>query len=202
MAAFRLVGLHEHERRRGLTPAGDEDLAAVDDVLVAVAPRERVLIRGVGAGLRLGERETADLVPRGDRTQEALALGLGAVLVNGIAEQRVVDRHHDGMAAAHARDLFHHRRVRDRVAAHPAPALGHEDPHETELAHPLDRLVREPSVAVDLRGDGAHFALGEVARHLADHPLLVGEVEVHLSRSFLNSWVSAGTTSKRSPTMP
>src|SRR5207237_6394987 len=65
MAAFRLHGLHEDERRRGLTPAGDEDLAAVDDVLVAVAPRERVLIRRVGARLRLGEREATDLVPRG-----------------------------------------------------------------------------------------------------------------------------------------
>ena len=49
---------------------------------------------------------------------------------------------------------------------------------------------------------GATSRVGEVARHVADHPLLVGEVEVHFSRSFLNSCVSAGTTSKRSATIP
>ena len=63
-------------------------------------------------------------------------------------------------------------------------------------------------VAVDLGGDGPDLRLGELPRHRLDHLLLVGQLELHVgpvryfSRSFLNSFVSSGTTSKRSATMP
>ena len=170
--------------------------------MIAVAERERVLVGGVRARLRLRQREAADLVARRDRLEELLPLRVVAVLSDRVAEERVVHGHHDGVRSAHARDLLHRDGVRDRIAAHAAPLLGRENAHEAQLAHPLDGLVGKTSIAVDLGGDGADFALGEVARHLADHPLLVGEIEVHFSRSFLNSWVSAGTTSKRSPTIP
>src|SRR5438128_8888647 len=42
------IGLTEHERGRSLATVGDEDLAPVDDVAVAVADAERLLVGGVG----------------------------------------------------------------------------------------------------------------------------------------------------------
>jgi len=73
---LRLVGLGEHEGQRGLAPVADEQLAAGDHVLLAVAAGRGGLVAGVGAGLGLGEREAADDVAAGHRGQEALALGV------------------------------------------------------------------------------------------------------------------------------
>src|SRR4030095_6033462 len=60
-AAMRrgLIGLSEHQGERRLAPVGDEQLATGDDVVLAVAPGQRGLMAGVGAGLGLGEREAA-----------------------------------------------------------------------------------------------------------------------------------------------
>jgi hypothetical protein len=50
--------------------------------------------------------------------------------------------------------------------------------------------------------------LGELPRHRLDHRLLVRQLQLHgeslgyFSSSRLNSFVSSGTTSNRSPTIP
>jgi hypothetical protein len=56
---FLGVGHGEHHHEVGLVAAGDEDLLAVDDPVVAVAHRTGLDVARVGAGARLGDREAA-----------------------------------------------------------------------------------------------------------------------------------------------
>src|SRR6266850_2272690 len=205
--ALRAIGLAEHERERGLAPGRDEALAAVEHVGITVAHGERRLVRRVRARLRLGEREAPVGVTGGDRNEEPLALNVGAEARDRIAVERVVDRHDHGVARAHPRDLLERDDVGDRARSASAPPLGDHHAHQSELAHPLDRLVREARVAVDLGRDGLDLGLGELPRRGLDQLLLGRQVERHVvpsyfSRSFLNSFVSSGTTSKRSATIP
>src|SRR4029453_18336912 len=200
------IGLAEDERERRLAAGGDEALAAVEHVVIAVARRDRRLVRGVGAGLRLREREAAGGEAGGDRPEELLALRVGAEPVERVAVERVVDRHDDRVARARPRDLLEGDDVRDRAGAAAAPPLGDRHAHEPELAHALDRLVREAAVAIDLGGDGPDLGVGELPHRRLDHLLLVGQFQppgrVYFPRTFLNSFVSSGTTSKRSATIP
>ena len=55
------------------------------------------------------------------------------------------------------------------------PFRRHQHPHQPELAHPGQDVVRIAAVQVPRAGVGRELALGEVARHVADHALLVGQ---------------------------
>src|SRR5262249_56331933 len=89
-----------------LAPGRDEALAAVELVAVAVAHGQGGLVGRVRARLRLGEREAAVGVARGDRHQESLALGVGPEARDRIAVERVVDRHDHRVAPPDTRPLL------------------------------------------------------------------------------------------------
>ena len=57
------------------------------------------------------------------------------------------------------------------------PFRRHQHPHEPELAHAGENIVRIAAVQVPIARVRRELALGEVARHVADHPLLVAEEE-------------------------
>jgi len=219
------IGLSEHQGGRGLASVRDEDLAPVQDVAVTVPGGASVLIARVRAGFGLGEREAPELLAGGERREEPLLLRLGAVRLDGVAEQRVVHRHDDRVRRAGLGDFFEREHVGDGVATAAAIALGRCDPHQAELAHPSDRLGGKTSPLVDGRGDRTDLLVRELPRHRLDHLLLVAQLEVHrvtsisstnvsrsrsfpssarfyFSSSFLNSAVRSGATSKRSPTIP
>ena len=85
-------------------PAGhdvrDEQLLAVDDVVVALEPRGRAQRREIAAGARLGERERAEPRAVGQARQESL-------LLLGVAERaHRIDR---ADAAVHRRQPGHGR---------------------------------------------------------------------------------------------
>ena len=180
------IRLGEHERRARLAPIGHEDLPAVEHVVAAVADGERRLVRGVGPRLRLRQTETAEIGSRRERHEEALLLRLRAEREDGVAVQRIVHRHDGGVGGAGLGHLLDRHGVGHAVAAAAAVRLGDGNPHEAELAHAADGLVRKARLAVDVRGDGAHGLLGELARHRLDHLLLVPELSVHRVRSVLH----------------
>lgn len=72
---------------------------------------------------------------------------------------------------------------RHGVGARSSPFFRHHDPEETELAHFVQFGFWKVVRLVPLRSMRRQSLLGEGARHIADHRLLL--VEDHLSRTFL-----------------
>src|SRR5690606_30886674 len=89
--------------------------------------------RRVGAVVRLGEAEAAELLTQGDRREPLLLLLLGAELEDRLAAQ--AHRHRDD--AAHRgvgpAELLHPDAVGDVVATDPAVLLGDRQAEEAEL---------------------------------------------------------------------
>ena len=63
------IGLDQQREARALDAVRDPGLRAVDDVVIAVAPRGHADALQVGAGIRLGQREAAANFARGELRQ-------------------------------------------------------------------------------------------------------------------------------------
>ena len=172
----RAIGLREDEGGRGLATVGHEDFPPVEHVVVAGPGRERALVARIGARLRLGEREAADLLPGGVRSEEAGLLLLGAVLAHRVAVERVVHGHDDRVGGAGPGQLLDGQGIGHRVASAPAVRLRHRDAHQAQLGHAGDGLPGEARLAIDGLRDRAHLFLREVAGQVPDHRLLFREV--------------------------
>src|SRR6266851_2657039 len=77
------IRLRNNQRPAAAGAAGDEDLAAVDDEVVALLPRGGGDARHVGAGVRLGDRERGDLLTADRRDDPFAFLLLGPELEDG-----------------------------------------------------------------------------------------------------------------------
>ena len=89
------------------------------------------------------------------------------------------DRDRDGRVDS--RELLDRDRITQGVAARTTELLGERDPHQPQLGHLGDELVREAAFAVDLLGDGRDAVVGEGAHGVAEELLLGREVEIHAS---------------------
>ena len=171
------VGVGHGEDHRDIRPgaAGDELLGAAEAIAVAVRHCAGAQVRRVRARLRLGEAEAAQHVAAREGAEEAFLLLFGAAPEYAGADQRVVDAHRRGRADIARRDLLHGERVGHVVGTRPVPFRRHQHPHEPEPAHAGEDVVRVAAVQVPIARVRRELALGEVARHVADHALLVGE---------------------------
>ena len=61
------------------------------------------------------------------------------------------------------------------VGAGAVPFRRHQHAHQPEPAHAGEEVVGVAALQVPPAGMGGELALGEVARHVADHALLVGQ---------------------------
>ena len=176
------VGLDEHEDEAGAQAVGDPHLLAVDLVGAVVDLLGRGLDRlDVGAELGLGQREGgADLAGRHAR-QVLLLLLVGAELHQqvGADEVRVDDA---GDRDPAARELLDDHRVGRQVEAQPAVLLGDRDPEQAELLHLLDDRLGELVLVVVVLGVREDLLVRELADHLGDRLLLVGEVGLGAGR--------------------
>jgi hypothetical protein len=165
---------------RDLGPrVGDELLGAVHDPGAVLQARPGADVARVRAGLGLGEPEGAELAPRAQVGQPALALLGRAEEVDRLGAQRGVRAHRDGHGGVDARELLDRQRVLQCGAAGPADVLGERDPHPAQLAHPAHELVGEGLRAVELLGDRRDLLAREVANGLLELAGVVGQVEVH-----------------------
>ncbi|MNE32408.1 hypothetical protein D3C80_1260190 [compost metagenome] len=173
--AGRRIGDGEDDHRAGVLAGGDELLGAVEHVAVAVATGAGAQVAGVGAGLRLGEGEGADLLAARQRDEEAALLLVVAEAQDRHAAHRVVHAH-DGRAGAVAGgDLLQRQGIGLVAGVAAAQLLRYQHAEEAELAHLADRLGGIAMLAIPLLGERAQALLGELASHLADTQLIVGQ---------------------------
>ena len=156
---------------------GDEDLGAVEHVVVALVHRGGGGAAGIAARARLGQPEPAQHLARREQRDVALLLLLGAELHDRRGAEVGVRADGEGMTRVHLGHLVDGDVVGELVHPRPAQLLAPGHAEEAELAHLLDVVPGEGRGAVQLAGHGRHFRAGELAHHLAHLVVLLGEIE-------------------------
>src|ERR1700678_413375 len=160
---------------------GDPHLLAVQDVVVAVLTRAGAHRAWIRAGVRLGQAEAAEDFAERHLRQVLLLLLLAAEGVDGIhAEPRLNadERAHTAVAAL---QLLRHQAVFDGRHAGAAVAL-QAGAVEAELAHRLDQLFGEATVAIAQLDDGDEVLFDELAGVVAYQLLVVGEQRIEVDK--------------------
>ena len=168
------VGLREDGVEVGDAGVGDEALAAVEDVLVAVADGRRPHRRRVGAGAGLRQRVRGQPLAAREPRQVRLLLRLRA---GELEPERAELLHGEQEAARRAdlRDLLDRDEREQRARARAAVLLVEEQAEDLVLAEELDDVPGELVRLVDLGRARRHALPREGAHELADLALLVGE---------------------------
>jgi hypothetical protein len=155
---------------------GDEGFGAVHHVAAVDALGEGLDAGHVGAGVRLGDSESGDLLALDRRDEIALLLVLRAELPHGRRRDPDVGadpgRHAAGAAA---RQLFRENRVVHVVTTLAAVLLGVLEPEEPELGHAREDLVGKPASVLPLHRVRGELVLHEAPDRLAELLVLVGE---------------------------
>ncbi len=133
-------GLGAGGDRKDLADAGvgDEDLGAVEQVVIALVHRGRGGAAGIAAGARLGESEAAQHPARGEQRDVAPLLLLGAELHDGRGAEVGVGADGERVAGVHLGHLVDGDVVGELVHAGAAELLAPGHAQEAELAHGLD----------------------------------------------------------------
>src|SRR6202041_3817423 len=95
----------------GIAAVGDERLAAVQYVPVALFHGGGFGGARVGAGTRFGQSPCAQPLSAGQQRNVSLLLGFIAGKKNVVRTQRIVGRHNDADGAVHGRELFNRQHV-------------------------------------------------------------------------------------------
>src|SRR3990172_6686292 len=178
-----LVGHGEQDAGVGIRGIRDEILGAVDDVVVPLPDGRRLLRACIGSRPRFREPEAPEMFAGREGDEVLLFLLHAAERKERVARQGIVHRQDDAGGRARPRDLLHRDHVADVVHSRPPVLLGDGNPHQPQFGHLPDEFLREPPGLVELRRLREHLLLGEVPRHLLDHPLLFGKIENHLPLS-------------------
>ena len=165
---------------------GNENLAAVEQVVVALVDRGRLRAARIRAGVGLGQAERADLFALCQRDQVFLLLLLGAERENWPRAERHMGGQDNARAAVYARKLFNGDRVAQHIQPGAAVFFRIGQPHIAELAHLFYRFrgesvffVHEESLRLDL-------ALRKSADLSAQFFVRIGGSEQHGETSFIS----------------
>ena len=177
------AGLGPGGHREDLAHAGvgDEDLGAVEDVVVALVHRRRGGAPRVAAGARLGEAEPAEHPAGGQQRDVAPPLLFGAELDDGGGAQVGVGADGERVARVHLGHFVDRDVVGELIHSRAAQLLRPGHAEETELAHLLHVVPRKGGGAVELARDRGDLGAGELAHHVAHLIVLLVEVqgEIH-----------------------
>src|SRR5439155_19981522 len=150
----------------------DEALRAVEDVLVALAPRRRPHRGRVGAGAGLGQRVGRQPLARGELGQVTpLLLVVAGELEAERAE--LLDREDQGRGRADLSHLLDRDQREERAGAEPSLLLGEEEAEDVVLAEQLDDVPRELVGGVDLGGTRRDPLARELPDEVTQLPLPV-----------------------------
>ena len=176
---------------------GDEDLAAVEDVVIPLEDGGGLGAAGVGAGVGLGEAKGADLLALDQGHQVFLLLLLGAVGKDGPGTQGHVGGQNDAGAAVHPGKLLHGDGVAQHVQAGSAVFLGVGDAHEPQLGQLLHGLIRELVLLVQQESDGLDLVFRKLPDLGPQGLMRVCGLEKHVIASFDIRWVEGKDRCRR-----
>ena len=144
------LGEDSHERRNA--GIGDPELAAIEDVVLAVRRKRRTRLDrcGVRSGAWLREAVTSHELTRSQPGQEALLLLIIAEEKKCLVADALVRTDRYGERTIDARDFFHDARVRLLLKPESAKLLGDGHAHQAELRHVGYDLARHRTLLIPL----------------------------------------------------
>ncbi|MNI19216.1 hypothetical protein D3C73_726460 [compost metagenome] len=131
---------------------------------------------GIGAGIRLGQAETADQFARDEAGQIFLFLLVGAVGEDRIDDQRGLDAHHRAVARIDPFDLAGDEAIGDVGGIGCAIFFRKRDAEEAGLTHQLEEADIGLFLKIGFLDPWQEFGLGKGGRRVADHTLLFGQL--------------------------
>ena len=179
---------HRDHRRDRRARVGDEGLLAVEHPLVrgVVELGLRAGPAGVAAGVGLGQPEGPEGPAGAQIRQPALALGLGAELVDGIGAEADPGFEGDGERLVDPRDLLDGDAEPGEVTAR-AVRLGERDAEQPEVAHGSYRLQRQLPGLFPPDDVRLQLLRGEVANDGPQRLVLLRHMRVHANSLQLSS---------------
>ena len=174
---FRPDDEHVGDRR-----VGNPHLRAGETIAVRHLFGARLHAARIGAGIRLGEAETADPFAGRELRQIFLALLLGAVGIDRIHHQRRLHAVHRAIAGIDALDLARDQPVSDIACIGAAIFLRQRHADQAELAHLVENLAVGLFVEIGVVDARQQLLLRIGARGVADHALVFGQLIVQQQR--------------------
>ena len=196
LGALGLVGHGKYNEYVSNIAVGDEDLRAVQNVVVTLQLSNTGALCSVRTSVRLGQSESADLVALGQHAEVLLLLLGGAVCDDRAAAQTIVGSENIAGGSALLGQLLDSNCRGKVVSACAAELFGHDHAHYAKVEQLLDVLARVSRGFVGFRCDGLDFVLGEVMHHLANQFLFTGQMEIHVQVSFLFGYLLPMPTGK------
>ena len=178
IVALAWLGGRKDGVERTHAPIGDEHLAAIDHVLVAVAPPRRAQVRHVGASAAFSEAKGGHDRLFQERGEETLLLLVVAADEDG-GQPQVVSQHGCAHPRVASKQLFGHQALFQRACADPAQRFWNDAVEQPSLVRLFDHFPGVFGRLVVMLGAGGHLLLGKVARQLADVLLFVGQGKVY-----------------------
>ena len=175
-AANHAVEFGPHHREIGDRRVRDPHLGAVQHVAVADALRARDHAARIGTVIGLGQTEAPNPLAGRKFRQIFLALRLSAVFVDRMHHQRRLHAHRRSITRIDAFDFARHQTVADVVDLGAAVLRGQRRSEHSERAEFVHDLAIETLLAVGADDARHQFVLRVVARRVAHHPFIGGEL--------------------------
>ena len=177
------AGKHDGDRR--FLRVRHPHLAAANAIAVALAYGGRLLIRGIGPGVGLRQRERADRLAGGQPPQPALALLITSGMSDDLGDERIGhrQRHRDGRAAFG--DRLDRQRVAQIIAAGTAPRDRNGDAEQPVLRRGVHDVGRVFAALVDRGGARRDDVARECFDGRLEGALFRGQIEMHVAVSRL-----------------
>ena len=171
------IGAGRHDEDLPDSGMRNEDLRAIEDIVVALLLRHRARAAGIRPGAGLGQPEPAQHLSRGKQRHVALLLLRRAEVHDGRRAERGVSAHRDGVARIDLRELVDHQDVGEIVHPGPSQLLRPRDAEQAQVGHPPHVVPREAALDVVAARARLHDLLREVAHHVTHLEVVLGEVE-------------------------
>ncbi len=171
------IGSRGHDEDFADAGVGDEDLRTVQDVMVALLHRHGARAPGVRPRAGLGQPEPPQNLPGGEERDVALFLLRRAEVHDRRRPQSGMGAHGDGVARVDLRELVDHHDVGEVVHAGSTQLLRPRNAEQAEVGHLSHVVPGELTRQVVAAGARLHDLLREVAYHVANLKVKVGEVE-------------------------
>jgi len=172
------IGLGIDDQGVGIRAVGDPHLAAIEDVVIALAVGAQSHRHHVGTGTRLTHGQGADVFA-GDELGQVLLLLLGTAVAADLIDAQV------RMGAVRKADrsrrtaYFLHRHDMGEIAhMRPAILLFNGDPEQAEIAHLRPQVERKLVAAVDFGRARRNFGRSELLHGRAQHGDRLAEMKI------------------------